>query len=400
MSVELLSPAGNFEKLKAAINFGADAVYFSGKDFGLRAKAGNFSLYEMEEALKYLHERGKKGYVTVNIYARNYDFEELKRYLHQLNEIKLDGIIISDLGVLKLIKDEKIDLPVHISTQANTTNYYAVNMWKKLGASRVVLARELSKSEIEYICKNCDMEIEVFVHGAMCISHSGRCVLSNYMTGRDANRGECTHPCRWNYYLMEETREGEYFPIFEDERGTYIYNSKDLCLLKYVKELMDMGVHSLKIEGRMKSVMYVSVVTGVYRKVIDDLKNGKEPDYDYLMNLLMSVSNREYTTGFYLGNADRDSMNYKTSSYVRNTDFLGVVNNYKDGKLFFDSRGKILANEALSILNRNMKEETIVFDKIFDVDGNLVEFTKPNKEYYILTDKAFGSGSIIRRYKV
>ncbi|MGA1847098.1 peptidase U32 family protein [Deferribacter abyssi] len=399
MSVELLSPAGNFQKLKSAVDFGADAVYLAGKNFGLRAQAGNFSLEEMDRAIKYLHSRGKKGYVTVNIYARNYDFKDLKKYLHELKEINPDGIIISDMGVFKLIKDEKIDIPVHISTQANTTNYYAINMWKELGVKRVVLARELSKNEIKEICENTDIEIEVFVHGAMCISHSGRCVLSNYMTKRDANRGECTHPCRWNYYLLEESRPGEYFPIFEDSRGTYIYNSKDLCLLRYIDELIEMGVKSLKIEGRMKSIMYVSVVTGVYRKVIDDLIEGKTPDYEYLQNLLNSVSNREYTTGFYAGFADETSMNYKTSSYVRNTDFLGVVKENNNGKIVFECKGKIYSGETLHILDKSLLEHKVVFDRILDLNGKRVDFTKPNRDYILDCGLNFQKGSLIRRYK-
>lgn len=398
MKYELLSPAGNFEKLVSAVSFGCDAVYLSGQDFSLRAKSGNFKNDDLKKALDFLHENGKKGYVTVNIYARNYDLKTLPEYLQYIEEIKADALIVSDPGVFKLAKDIGISIPIHISTQANTTNYMSVKFWEDMGASRVILARELSKEEIAYICKNTTLEIEVFVHGAMCISHSGRCVLSNYMTNRDANRGECTHPCRWNYYLMEETRPGEYFQIFEDERGSYIYNSKDLCLLEHLDELMDMGVRSFKIEGRMKSSMYVSVVTGVYRKAIDEIvKQGKISDKQRLFELLASVSNRHFTTAFFNGNPDSSSMNYATSSYVRNTDYLGIVENISGEDIIFQCKGKIESGEVLSILNTDLSEKQVYAD-IFDIDGSKVDFTKPNNSYILKTDTKIDKGAIIRRY--
>lgn len=249
MGVELLSPAGNMEKLKAAVYFGADAVYLSGTDYGLRASADNFTIEEMNEAFKFLHERGKKGYLTVNIYARNYDFKDLGYYLDQVKEVSPDALIVSDPGIFKFIKDKKLNIPVHISTQANTTNYMAVRFWQELGAERVVLARELTRDEIKFIAENVSCDLEVFVHGAMCISHSGRCVLSNYFNKKDSNRGECTHPCRWKYHLVEETRPGEYLPVFEDKRGTYIYNSKDLCLIEHIGIVVD--THVLRIAQRL-----------------------------------------------------------------------------------------------------------------------------------------------------
>ena len=398
MKYELLSPAGNFEKLVSAVNFGCDAVYLSGEDFSLRAKSNNFKNDELKTAFDFLHRNGKKGYVTVNIYARNDDFKKLADYLLYLEEISVDGLIISDPGVFKLTKDLKINLPVHISTQANTTNYMSVKFWEDLGVKRIVLARELSKKEIEYICKNTSVEIEVFVHGAMCISHSGRCVLSNYMTQKDANRGECTHPCRWNYYLMEETRPGEFFPVFEDERGTYIYNSKDLCLLEYLKELMDMGVKSFKIEGRMKSSMYTSVVTGVYKRGIEEIVTyGDITDREYLLNMLSSVSNRHFTTGFYLGDDLFDSMNYSSSSYVRNTDYLGLVCSVTENGLLFISKGKILDGEKIALLDTNLVEEMITAE-LYDINGKKIDFTKPNEKYILKTEKSAKPYAILRRY--
>lgn len=397
MSVELLSPAGNMEKLIAAVNFGADAVYFSGKDYGLRASADNFTIEEMYEALKFLHSRGKKGYVTVNIYARNYDFEGLGRYLDQLKEISPDALIVSDVGVFKFIRDRRIDIPIHISTQANTTNYMAVKFWEEMGAERVVLARELTREEIRFIAQNVKCDLEVFVHGAMCISHSGRCVLSNYFNKKDSNRGECTHPCRWKYHLVEETRPGEYLPVFEDERGTYIYNSKDLCLIEHIGELVDMGIRSFKIEGRMKSSMYTAVVTGVYRQAIDSAMKGNFVVDERWIKLLNTVSNRTYTKGFYTDETDENSINYKTSSYVRGSDFLGVVNYWGDGKLYFHCKGKINTGDELEILTPQMNEIFHIFDEIYDVKGEMVDFTKPNFDYFIKIDKEIPQHSIIRR---
>lgn len=398
MSYELLSPAGNFEKLISAVNFGCDAVYLSGQEFSLRAKSGNFKNDDLKKALDFLHKNNKKGYVTVNIYARNYDFKTLPNYLEYIQNIGADALIVSEVGVFKLAKDLHLSLPIHISTQANTTNYMAVKFWEDMGASRVILARELSKDEIAEICDKTSLEIEVFVHGAMCISYSGRCVLSNYMTARDANRGECTHPCRWNYYLMEETRPGEYFQIFEDERGSYIYNSKDLCLLDHLDELMNIGVKSFKIEGRMKSSMYVSVVTGVYRKAIDELSQfGKLQDRQRLFELLSSVSNRNFTTAFFNGNPDDSSMNYATSSYVRNTDYLGLVEGVKGDEVTFMCKGKILAGEEICILNTDLSEDTIKAE-IYDIEGRVVDFTKPNSRYILKMDKMINEGAILRRY--
>lgn len=266
---ELLAPAGNMEKLKMALLYGADAVYLGGKAFGLRAFGGNFTNEELQEAVDFAHKLGKKIYVTVNIFPHNSDIAKLPAYLTFLNEIKVDAILVADLGVFTLAKEYAPDVELHISTQANNTNWAAVNAWAELGARRVVLAREMSLEEIKEIREKCSVELEMFVHGAMCISYSGRCLMSNYLTGRDANRGSCAQPCRWNYALVEEKRPGQYFPVLEDERGTYIFNSKDMCLLPYLPDVIASGVDSLKIEGRMKSVHYAASVVKAYREAID-----------------------------------------------------------------------------------------------------------------------------------
>lgn len=398
MGVELLSPAGNMEKLVTAINFGADAVYLSGKDFGLRANTDNFSLDEMAEAFKFLKSRGKKGYVTVNIYARNDDFKPLKDYLGALKDIGVDAVIVSDPGVVKLIRDMRLNIPIHISTQANTTNYMSVEFWKEQGAERVVLARELSKQEIAYIVKNVACDIEVFVHGAMCISHSGRCMLSNYFNSKDPNRGECTHPCRWNYYLMEETRPGEYFPVYEDSRGSYIYNSRDLCLIEHIGDLVEMGVASLKIEGRMKSSMYVAVTTGVYRNAIDKALEGSFEVNEKWIKMLNSVSNRGYTKGFFADESSDISMNYKTSSYTRGADFLGVVYKWENNRLYFHSKGKINKGDSIEILTPDFHTIEKTIQNIFDLSGNNVEFTKPNYDYFLESLSYVAPYSLLRRY--
>lgn len=400
MNIELLSPAGNYEKMQAAVSFGADAVYLSGTDFGLRAKSKNFSVQTMEKALDYLHQRGKKGYVTVNIYARNKDFEGLKTYLSDIADIKPDALIVSDPGIFKLIKDLDIKVPVHISTQANVTNYMAVRFWEDMGAERVILARELSAEEIGYICKNTNIEIETFVHGAMCISHSGRCVLSNYFTGRDANQGACTHPCRWKYHLVEETRPGEYLPVFEDDRGTYIYNSKDLCLVDRIAQLRDLGVTSFKIEGRMKSVMYASVVTGIYREALDKAVAGstKVADVERWRRLLGSVSNREYTNAFFDGDADVNSMNYNSSSYVRNSDFLGLVIDSQEKHCEIMCRGKFQLGDDLHFITPLMEEVDYKIIEIIDHEGNPVDHTRPNFRFKLNTDTRIPKNSLLRRY--
>lgn len=399
--MELLSPAGNFEKLKAAVRFGADAVFMGGPAFGLRANAGNFSFDEMEEAFKYLHDRGKKGYVTVNIYPQTHELDDIRKYLKKCEQLGADALIISDPGIFSIVKQEGIKTPVSISTQANTTNLAAVNFWASLGAHRVIMAREVRREDLIEIMKHAQCEVETFIHGAICISMSGRCLISSYMTGKDANNGECTHPCRWNYALMEEKRDGEYFPVYEDERGTYLYNSKDLCLLDRIGELVKMGSASGKIEGRMKSIMYVSIVTGVYRQAIDAAKkdaDGYKPLPEW-RQLLKSVSNRGYIEGFYGGEYDTNAINRETSGYSRSAAFLGVaLKDSSNDELEITCRAKFAPNEEITILTPDLKKINVTPEIVLDEGGNKIEATRPNYIYKIpFKDKA-PEGSLIMRF--
>ncbi len=327
---ELLAPAGNLEKMKMAVLYGADAVYLGGKAFGLRAFGGNFTYEELKEAVDFAHARGKKVYVTVNIFPHNSDMEKLPDYLHYLQEINVDALLVADLGVFMLCRKLIPDMELHISTQANNTNWATVNAWKELGAKRVVLAREMSLNEIREIREKCDVDLEMFMHGAMCISYSGRCLLSNYFTGRDSNRGSCAQSCRWKYALVEETRPGKYFPIEEDDRGTYIMNSKDMCLMPHIKDVIESGVDSLKIEGRMKSVHYAASVTKAYRLAIDSYFADPEnfTVKKEWMDELEKVSHRAYTTGFYYHQPDADDQIYGKTSYDQTSDFVGLVRSY------------------------------------------------------------------------
>ena len=307
---ELLIPASSLEVLKIAVMFGADAVYIGGEAFGLRAKAKNFSPEEMKEGIEFAHEHGVKVYVTANILAHNYDLEGARAYFKELKEMRPDGLIIADPGMFTLAKEICPEIDVHISTQANNTNYETYRFWEKLGATRVVSARELSIKEIKEIREHISdkMEIETFVHGAMCISYSGRCLLSNYFTSRDANQGACTHPCRWKYAVVEESRPGEYLPVYENERGTYIFNSKDLCMIEHIPDLIDAGIDSLKIEGRMKTALYVATVARTYRKAIDDYNESPEKYYanmEWYKEEIGKCTYREFTTGFYFNKPPR-----------------------------------------------------------------------------------------------
>jgi len=327
---ELLAPAGTLEKLKFAVHYGADAVYIAGKQYGLRAFAGNFDRDEMAEGVRFAHERNVKVYVTVNVFAHNADFVEMEDYLKELYELGVDAIIVSDPGVIRLAREKVPNLPIHISTQANCTNWSAVQFWKDMGAERVVLARELSLPEIREIRETVDVELETFVHGAMCISYSGRCLLSNYMTERDSNQGQCAQACRWNYNLVEEKRPNEFYPIQEDERGTYVFNSQDLCLLPHLNDLVDAGIASFKIEGRMKSAYYVATIIRAYRNMIDACYDGAQVsgDIQFWMEELQKVSHRPYTTGFYYGKPEKGALTLDDSQYIRPYDFIGVVHDY------------------------------------------------------------------------
>ena len=318
-NIELLVPAGSLEVLKTAVAYGADAVYIGGEAFGLRAKAKNFNFEDMAAGIAYAHERGKKVFVTANILAHNNDIEEARRYFRELGQISPDALIISDPGMFTIAREELKDMELHVSTQANNTNYATYNFWWQLGAKRVVCARELSLAEIEQIRSNIpkDMEIEAFIHGAMCMAYSGRCLLSNYFTDRDANQGECTHPCRWKYSVVEETRPGEVMPVYENERGTYIFNSKDLCMIEHIPELIKAGIDSFKIEGRMKTALYVATVARTYRRAIDDCLKDEalyRKNLEYYKSEIGKCTYREFTTGFFFGKSDRDTQIYDSNT--------------------------------------------------------------------------------------
>lgn len=332
--IELLAPAGDLEKLKTAVDYGADAVYFGGSVFSLRAQAGNFTHEEMIEGTEYAHRRGVRVYMTINIFAHNEDIAALPDFLDSIADIQIDGFLISDPGVMMVLREKRPDAEIHLSTQANTTNYMTAKFWHNLGISRVVAAREMSMQELREFREQIpeEMEIEVFVHGAMCMSYSGRCLMSNFMTGRDSNRGACAHPCRWKYSLMEEKRPGEYFPVLEEEGGSYVFNSRDLCMIEHIPEIVESGIASAKIEGRMKSVFYLATVVRVYREAIDSYY--RDPEHyrfrEEWAEELTKASHRQFTTGFFFGKTNAESQNYETSSYIRNYDFIGKVLEYDE----------------------------------------------------------------------
>ncbi|MCL2841235.1 MAG: U32 family peptidase [Defluviitaleaceae bacterium] len=351
---ELLSPAGDLERLKVAFAYGADAVYMAGKTLGMRAKARNFEMEEMEEGIRYAHALGKKVYITANIIARNEDFTGITDYFQELDKIKPDALIISDLGIFEMAKRTLPNMEIHISTQANSTNYMSVGFWKKLGASRVILARELSMKEIADIHKSVpDVEVETFVHGAMCMSYSGRCLISNYMNDRDANRGGCSQPCRWKYGLVEE-KSGALFPVYEDETGAYIFYSKDLCMIEHLPDLLDAGISSLKIEGRMKTAYYVGAVTKAYRQAIDDYFTAPElykANRENYMKALTKTAHREFTTGFYYGPMSALDHSYKGDSHANMQDFLAIVEDYDEatGICKIEQRNKFVVGDKVEV---------------------------------------------------
>lgn len=400
---ELLIPASSLEVLKTAVIFGADAVYIGGEAFGLRAKAKNFSLDEMREGIRFAHEHDVKVYVTANILAHNYDLAGVREYFEELKEIKPDGLIIADPAIFEIAGEVCPEIERHISTQANNTNYGTFNFWYKQGATRVVTARELSLEEIKEIRANIpeDMEIETFVHGAMCISYSGRCLLSNYMVGRDANQGACTHPCRWKYSIVEETRPGEVMPVFENERGTYIFNSKDLCMIEHIPELIESGVDSLKIEGRMKTALYVATVARTYRKAIDDYK--KDPEI-YKQNMpwyLDQISNctyRQFTTGFFFGKPNEDSQIYDNNTYVKEYTYLGIIGEERDGTYRIEQRNKFSVGEKIEVMKPNGDNVEVVVKRILTEDGVEQESAPhPKQVLYVDLGIAVDKYDILRR---
>ncbi len=371
---ELLIPASSLEVLKTAVIFGADAVYIGGEAFGLRAKAKNFSLDDMREGIAFAHEHDVKVYVTANILAHNYDLDGVKEYFKELKVIKPDGLIIADPAIFEIAGEICPEIERHISTQANNTNYGTFNFWHKQGAARVVTGRELSLAEIKEIRANIpdDLEIETFVHGAMCISYSGRCLLSNFMVGRDANQGACTHPCRWKYSIVEETRPGEVMPVFENERGTYIFNSKDLCMIEHIPELIDAGVDSLKIEGRMKTALYVATVARTYRKAIDDYKKDPElyqKNMPWYLDQISNCTYRQFTTGFFFGKPNEDAQIYDNNTYVKEYTYLGIIGEEKDGTYRIEQRNKFSVGEKIEVMKPNGDNVEVVVKRILTEDG-------------------------------
>lgn len=375
---ELLIPASSLEVLKTAVIFGADAVYIGGETFGLRAKAKNFSHEDMQEGIAFAHDHGVKVYVTVNILAHNRDLMGVREYLKELKGLEPDALIIADPGIFEMAKEICPEIERHISTQANNTNYAAYQFWWKQGAKRVVTARELSLQEIREIRDNIpeEMEIESFIHGAMCISYSGRCLLSNYFTGRDANQGACTHPCRWKYAVVEETRPGEYMPVYENERGTFIFNSKDLCMIGHIPELVEAGVDSLKIEGRMKTALYVASAARTYRKALDDYAQSPElyqKNMPWYLDQISNCTYRQFTTGFYFGRPDENTQIYDSNTYVREYIYLGIVGEVKDGMCRIEQRNKFSAGEEIEIMKPGGENVFVTVKRIMDEEGNAME---------------------------
>ncbi len=377
--IELLAPAGDLEKLKIAINYGADAVYIGGEFLSLRAKAKNFDDESMQEGVKYAHDRGKKVYVTVNIIAHNEDFDGMKEYFEKLNSFDVDALIISDLGVFSIAREVLPNMEIHISTQANTTNVHSAKMWQTLGAKRVVMARELSFDEIKEINNKLpELDIEAFVHGAMCISYSGRCLLSNYMTNRDANKGECAHACRWKYNLVEEKRPGEYMPIYENERGTFIYNSKDLCMIGYIPQLVRAGVTSFKIEGRIKTAFYVATIIKIYREAINDYLEDESKylsKFEYYMEEIKKCSHRDFTTGFYNNKPTNEDQIYTHNSYIRNYDFAALVIGKRDenGYCLIEQRNKFVVGDELELMSPNCEIKKFIVTSLINEKGEEVD---------------------------
>ena len=392
------------EKLKIAIVYGADAVYFGGQNFSLRAGAGGLSIEEMKEGLEFAHSRGKKCYLTLNIYAHNEDIAPLYSYLEEIKDLSIDGILVSDPGIMLMVKEIMPNVEIHLSTQANLTNSKTASFWANMGMKRLVLARELSLDEIKGIRKELpdDVELEAFVHGAMCISYSGRCLLSNFMTGRDSNRGACAHPCRYKYVLQEEKRPGEYYPIEEDDRGTYIMNSKDLCMIEHIPDLVAAGVSSAKIEGRMKSIYYIAAVVGAYRKAIDsyyDNPDGWEFDPEWLTEL-EKASHREFTTGFYYEYPE-DAQNYKSSSYIKNYSFTGIVLDYiEDEKMaVVQQRNKMVIGDKVEFFgpDGNCFSQTISVLKDYETGKDIEEAPHPKQKLLIGVSQAVSENYMIRK---
>ena len=401
---ELLIPASSLEVLKIAVIYGADAVYIGGEAFGLRAKAKNFSMEEIREGIAFAHAHDVNVYITANILAHNGDLDGVREYFAELREIKPDALIISDPGVYMIAKEVCPEIERHISTQANNTNYGTYRFWYEQGAKRVVSARELSLAEIKEIRANIpdDLEIETFIHGAMCISYSGRCLLSNYFTGRDANQGACTHPCRWKYAVVEEKRPGEYLPVYENERGTYIFNSKDLCMIEHIPELMESGIDSFKIEGRMKTALYVATVARTYRRAIDDYKQSPELYREHMAWYQEQISNctyRQFTTGFFFGKPSDEAQIYDNNTYVKEYTYLGIVGEQNEEGLYrVEQRNKFSVGESIEVMKPDGANITVTVQRIVDEEGNDMESAPhPKQVLYIDLGQPLAMYDILRR---
>ncbi len=400
---ELLVPAGSLEVLKVAVIYGADAVYIGGGEYGLRAKAKNFSPGEMSEGISFAHDHGVKVYVTVNIFAHNDDMEGVRDYLTALKKIAPDALIISDPGIYRMAQEICPDIERHISTQANNTNYETFLFWRGLGAKRIVAARELSLDELKTIRHKIpkDLEIETFIHGAMCISYSGRCLMSNYFTGRDANQGACTHPCRWKYAVMEETRPGEYLPVYENERGTYIFNSKDLCMISHIPELIDAGIDSFKIEGRMKTALYVATVARTYRKAIDDYLDSPglyHENMDWYTDQISNCTYRQFTTGFFFGKPDAQTQIYDNNTYIREYTYLGLVEDVQNGRCRITQRNKFSVGDQIEVMKPDGANIATVVRNIFNEEGEPMESAPhPKQTLYVELEAAPDRFDILRR---
>lgn len=401
---ELLIPASSLEVLKIAVIFGADAVYIGGEAFGLRAKAKNFSMEEIKEGITFAHAYDVKVYITANILAHNSDLAGAREYFTELCTVKPDALIISDPGMFRLAQEVCPEIELHISTQANNTNYATYRFWHELGAKRVVSARELSLEEIKEIRANIpdDLEIETFIHGAMCISYSGRCLLSNYFTGRDANQGACTHPCRWKYSIVEETRPGEYMPVYENERGTYIFNSKDLCMIEHIPELIESGIDSFKIEGRMKTALYVATVARTYRKAIDDYRESPELYREHLPWYLDQISNctyRQFTTGFFFGKPSEEAQIYDNNTYLKEYTYLGIAGEPNEEGLYrIEQRNKFSVGEEIEVMKPNGENRKVTVRRILDEEGNEMESAPhPKQVLYIDLGEPLDRYDILRR---
>lgn len=401
--LEVLSPAGDYERFKAAIDYGADAVYLGGQAFSMRAAPQNFTHETLKSAVEEAHAKNVKVYLTCNTLPRNNEIPQFQQFIEEAVDSKVDAVIVADLGLMALIKKYAPDMEIHMSTQTGIVNYATANELYNMGAKRVVLARELSLYEIAEIRAKTpdDLDIEVFVHGAMCMSFSGRCLLSSYLTNRDANRGECAQPCRWGYHLMEEKRTDEFYPIYEDEKGTYILNAKDLCMIDHIDELAKAGVMSYKIEGRAKSSYYVSIVTNAYRMAMDIYK--KDPDNfklpDWVRDEVFKVSHRKYCTGFFYGHP-KDSQYYENSGYIREYDVVAIVDECKDGKIYATQRNRFCKGDTVEIISPGEKFDTMVIDELYNEEGELIENANhAMMKLVIPCEKSYPTNAIIRMKK-